>query len=137
MQFDDLKTILEIGLALFGPACFFGWDQRYRLWRKQRAIARLQKQRAYYAQLATSDSAVRHFLFAQLFILAAIAFIALMFLGLYGSNTNQQAMRGVLTILGTAGYSVACFTLGRLHRIKIIDQYLARVDRDLQKLQQP
>jgi len=63
-----------------------------------------------------------------------LLFAYLMFLGVAGSRADSVMRQLLQFAIGTTGYMFACLTLGRLNRVRVIDTYLARVDKALEKL---
>jgi len=51
-------NILTVSGFMVGVLCFFGYDQKFRGWNRQRNISRLEKQRKYYVELAGSEAAI-------------------------------------------------------------------------------
>jgi hypothetical protein len=131
MSFD---TVIAVVGFLLSAACFFGVDRRYRGWNRIRSIARLEKQRAYCVELAASESAQRRLIYTNLFVLIALLFSYLMFLGMTDAGPTDKAFHVIQPTLGLVGYTVAIITLGRLTRIRSMDKYLARVNATLAKL---
>ncbi|WP_027793188.1 hypothetical protein [Paraburkholderia acidipaludis] len=130
--FMNILTILGF---VIGILCFLGINEKFNGWNKQRNIRRLEKQRSYYVGLAASEAERDHLVQSNLLVLMGLLFAYLMFVGIGEFEPNGKVLQNLIqTIVGIVGYMIACVVLGRLNRIRLLDKYLARVDKALANL---
>lgn len=130
------KENIGVALALIGAwPVFKGWFFNFWSWNRKRKLSRLCLERDLIVSLKNSDRALIVFSVTTFLVVTAMLGISLLFHAIGADPKGKNFIFLIDWMLGLSIYIFSLYRLGQLNRVKKFDNTMAKLNRDIRKLE--